>query len=73
MKTIKIGSKVRYRGGFGQHEPEVVTIEGIEKVKDGEKYGRAVCSIPFADREHGVFDLDNGHWCYGYQIEEVVG
>jgi hypothetical protein len=36
-------------------------VTGIELCKNGEKYGIDRCT----------FDLDNGHWAYGYQVEVV--
>jgi hypothetical protein len=66
---IKIGSKVLWRGGFGNHSPEWVTITGIERCEHKRsKYGCSVEKIEWGKREYAVFDLDNGHWCYGEQL-----
>lgn len=73
MDTIKVGTKVRYRGCFGMGQPEVVKVERIERsIEKRSKYGKKVASVPFAEREYCIFDLDNGHWCYGEQIDEIV-
>ena len=72
MAIIKIGTKISYRGGFGTEKPQVVSVTGIERVKSGEKYGKKVGMTFFRDKDECVFDLDNGHWCYGDQIDKVV-
>lgn len=71
--TIKIGSKVLYRGCFGMYSPTEVVVTGIERSDyKRDKYGKPVDSVPFGEREYCVFDLDNGHWCYGEQIDGLV-
>ena len=72
-KQIKIGSRVMWRGSWGSDpavEAQVVAIE--ETDEPHEKDGRTVDSIDFEDRERSVIDLDNGHWCYGDQIVDVL-
>ena len=66
---IKVGSKVMWRGGWGSDPAVEATVIGIERTEEPhEKDGTPVDSIDFYDREYAVFDLDNGHWCYGDQI-----
>jgi hypothetical protein len=58
---IKIGTKVHTKWGEAK-------IEAIELCKDGEKYGIGQEKIFVEDKDRCTFDLDNGHWSYGYQI-----
>lgn len=68
-KKIKIGSKVSYKGAWGTQPEKMVTIEGIEHCKrEGDKYGTSVKEIPWVMKDYGVYNLSDGHWCYGYQI-----
>ena len=70
---IKIGTKVKYRGCFGSGSPEIVEVRNIERGESiYSKYGKPVGSVPFSCRERCVFDLSNGHWCYGDQIDSIV-
>ena len=73
MEVIKLGSKVKYRPCFGMFEPKVVTINYMERSEYKRcKYGVEVDSVPFSEREYCVFILDDGHWCYGEQIDSIV-
>lgn len=50
-----------------------MTVEHIERSKyKRSKDGEVVPEIPFAERDYGVFCLDNSHWCYGEQIDDVI-
>ena len=72
-KVIKVGSKIKYRGCFGMDAPTIVTVEHIERSKyKRSKDGEVVPEIAFAERDYGVFCLDNSHWCYGEQIDDVI-
>ena len=45
-------------------------MTGIELcASHSEKYGIGVDKIFVTDKDRCVFDMDNGHWSYGYQIE----
>lgn len=71
MKVIKVGTKVRHTlFGGGVYEGVVTSIE---LCKNGSKYGREVSSMPLGqeDRIYNI-TLDNGHWCYGYQIKSII-
>lgn len=69
METIKIGDTVTYRGCWGNDVPKQTKVEGIELCRSiGGKYGKPVKEIDVKNIERGVFDLSDGHWCYGYQI-----
>ena len=74
MKNIiKVGTKVKYRGCFGMDAPTIVEVTHIERSEyKRDKYGVEVDSVPFAEREYCVFCLNNGHWCYGEQIDSIV-
>ena len=67
---IKIGSKVMWRGSWGTDPAVEATVVGIERTEEPHEKegGTPVESIEFYDRDYAVFDLDNGHWCYGNQI-----
>ena len=72
-KQIKIGSKVMWRGSWGSDPAVEAKVERIEETQEPhEKDGREVAFIDFEDRERSVIDLDNGHWCYGDQIVDVL-
>jgi len=58
---IKIGTKVNTKWGEAK-------ITGIELCKNGEKYGIGQEKIFVEDKDRCTFDMDNGHWSYGYQI-----
>ena len=62
-KFIKIGTKVVTRHGEAK-------VTGIELcASHSEKYGIGVDKRYLAAKDRGVFDMDNGHWSYGYQVE----
>ena len=72
-KQIKIGSRVMWRGGWGRDPAVEAKVERIEETDEPhDTDGREVDSIDFENRERSVIDLDNGHWCYGDQIVEVL-
>lgn len=62
-KLIKVGTKVLTKFG----EAKVTDITLCEK--EGDKYGIGVDSIYVDLKDRCVFDMDNGHWAYGYQVE----
>lgn len=68
-KTLKIGSKVVYRGAWGTAFPKESEIEGIQLCENGDKYGEDIEECNEGNYENCVFDLTDGHWCYGYQID----
>ena len=61
-KFIKIGTKVNTQWGEAK-------VTGIELCENGEKYGIDIDKIFVADKNRCTFDMDYGHWSYGYQIE----
>jgi len=72
-RTIKIGSEVEYSASFGCGAYRTAEVVKIEKVAPGEKYGVELAEIPWDERESCVFDLSDSHWCYGDQIESLIG
>lgn len=70
-KSVKVGTKIKHTlFGGGSYEG---VVNGIEKCKDGEKYGNPISSMSMDKRSRNyVLDLDNGHWCYGDQVLSVV-
>jgi len=76
MKTIKVGDKVIYKGGWGQNAPVVAKVTGIVAgVSQGNKHnGTSVEEMNFSKLEDGhsfIFDLDNGHWGWAYQVSPI--
>ena len=65
-KFIKIGTKVDSNHGMAK-------VTGIELCQNGEKYGIGIDKIFLEDKDRCTFDLDNGHWAYGYQVEVSKG
>jgi len=61
-KYIEIGTKCDTRFG----EAKVTGIELCQNV--GDKHGLGVDKIFTEDKDRCVFDMDNGHWSYGYQV-----
>ena len=71
-ETIKVGDTVVWRGGFGHDMPLSATVEGMTLTEHHrEKYGMEVEEVYKRDIRNNcvVFSLDNGHWCYGEQID----
>ena len=72
-KTIKVGTKVTYRGSWGHGPVKEATIESIELCDCvNAKYGTPVSEVSVEDIRRCVFDLDDGHWAYGDQIVEIL-
>ena len=61
-KYIMIGTKVVTRHGEAK-------VTGIELTQAGEKYGIPQDKVFVEDKDRCVFDMDNSHWSYGYQVE----
>lgn len=69
MRILKVGDTVTAALFGGQ----LVTgkVLDIEITKEGEKEGRSVSKCNLDKWQHGVLDLDCGHWCYFYQIKFI--
>lgn len=67
---IRQGDIVWWRGSWGNEGWKEAKVVRIELVRPGEKdNGVLVPWVPTTVIENCVFDLDNGHWAYGYQIK----
>ena len=62
---VKIGDKICHSLFGGDRLTGI--IEDIQICREGEKSGRSVKTADVR-KHHGVIDLDNGHWCYFYQV-----
>ena len=71
MREIKIGDIVRYKP-WGNRAVQIAKVECIEICRMGQKSGREVSSCNLDKHSEVVLDLDDGHWCYKYQIVEIV-
>ena len=73
-RMIEIGDAIMYRGSFGYVAiPIRAVIIGIAKSKQvRDRYGDKVDRVLFRDRQFACFDLDNGNWCYGDQIDRII-
>lgn len=67
---LTIGCTVRYHTWGGG--PREARVDVIETCAAGSKYGRSVKRCAGWRGRNGVVDLDDGHWCYFDQIEEVL-
>ena len=67
---LTINDKVLWRGAFGQDAPKIAKVTAIERDCVA-KSGTPVAAIPWAEVHNRsvIVDLDNGHWCYGNQID----
>lgn len=73
-KKVKVGMKVVYRGSWGSDPEKETEIEAMELCDMEDcKYGDSVEEIDIENIRRTTFDLTDGHWCYGWQIVEVVG
>jgi len=66
---IRVGDKVMWRDRWGQGYPRPATIEAIEVCTVDDKSGIDVEEVREELKDVCVFDLDNGHWAYGHQID----
>lgn len=73
-ETLKVGMAVIYRPSWGYDAPVEVKVEYIELCDmEGCKYGEPVEEVSAEDVYRCCVDLDNGHWAYGFQIDEIIG
>jgi hypothetical protein len=72
-KKIEIGTKISCRISNTFYDGRVISIECCPA---GQKYGTPVDSVTMEEikkyTHEYVFDLDNGHWCYGEQVKGIV-
>lgn len=71
--SYKVGDQVMWRGGFGSDAPKIATIETIELVEEGQKYGDEVQEVADSDMNGRtvVVSLTNGYWCYAEAISKL--
>jgi hypothetical protein len=68
-KTIKVGMEIYYRPSWGMDAPKISKVISIELCEnENEKYGVSVEEVPVENVNLCVFDLSDGHWCYGWQV-----
>ena len=67
-QTLKVGSKVIWRGAWGTQPPIETTIESMELCESG-VCGEDITECTKDNYINCVFGLANGHWCYGHQID----
>lgn len=69
---IRIGDFVMVRGAWGTEPPKRVQILGMELcAAPRQKHGVPVNEVPATLKDYINFDLNNGHWAYGYQIDLI--
>ena len=70
-RIIRKGSQVLYRGSWGRDGQRIAEVIAIEQTQGpNEKYGDEVDAVTLDD--HYVLTLNNGHWCYSYQVDVIV-
>jgi len=80
---LKIGDEVIWRGAWGKDVPKQVKITSIEVCNGSSfvkhnltlKSGISVNEVEWSDIKlnprNYVFDLNNEHWAYGYQLTQM--
>ena len=70
-RIIRKGSQVLYRGSWGRDAQTIAEVIAIEQTQGpNEKSGDEVDAVSLDD--HYVLTLNNGHWCYSYQVDGLV-
>jgi len=70
MKQIKIGDKITYRTWL--NEEVTASVTAIEICRKGEKDGRSVRHCNLDLHSNVVLTLNNRHWCYKNQVEQII-
>lgn len=71
---IKVGDLVGWSGTWNTDPIKNVKVLEIYKdVVSRTDNGVRTNIVDYTDKNTCVFILDNGHWCYGYQIHYVIG
>ena len=66
MKHLTLGETVISKYG----PAKIIKIELCDK--PGDKYGIDIKSIPVDLVNRCIFDLDNGHWSYGENLDYIA-
>jgi len=64
MNIIKVGDTVSTNHGIAK-------ITAIEYCTDDPTYGQDMQQVGEDIKDCCVFDLNNGHWCYGSQLTPI--
>jgi hypothetical protein len=72
-KTLNVGDTVLWSGSWGGDTPKKAKVMSIEKNCKGTKNGTDTDKISWSkmDSRDTVLDLDNGFWCYGFQVKQI--
>jgi len=72
-RVVRVGDRVRWSGGFGRLAAEECTVARMELTMPGAAHGQKINEADEELMKSGrvIFDLNNGHWAYGYQIELI--
>jgi hypothetical protein len=73
MAVLKVGQKVYWRGSWGNEVPKIATVQDIQRVEPGQKYGYDVMEMDWIEVQsnEAVVTLNNGHWAYGGQLSPI--
>lgn len=69
---IKIGSLVGWSDAWNSRPIALAKVVGICTIDTPVLDGKRLNYVDYQDKETCTFTLDNGHWCYGYQIHYVA-
>lgn len=71
-ETLDVGDTVLWRGSWGKDNPLPAVVKGIS-VGSNTDAETTVESIEWAhvNSRDVIVDLDNGHWAYGNQINQL--
>tara|TARA_R110000824_G_scaffold119970_1_gene274504 strand:+ start:3327 stop:3572 length:246 start_codon:yes stop_codon:yes gene_type:complete len=75
MSILQVGDRVSWSGGFGRELERDVTVQGIQvNYVNGSKEGVVVDEVDwdYVSERNQIFDLDNGHWAWSFQISVPV-
>lgn len=71
-RILKVGDTVLWRQTYGSTRSIAAKITAIEACsRPGIKYGVPVDAVPESLVPSCVFDLDNGHYAFGTQIDLI--
>ena len=70
---LYVGDVVLWSGGWGSDPEQKAKVNTITVVEPGTKYGDDVETLHwnFVRDRDCILDLDNGHWCWGFQVRRL--